>query len=191
VASIPEGQEILFLPDQFLGAHVERQTGRKMHIGWVSATSTPGSSRRPQAKLAAEPDAELLVHPECGCTTNVMWLLGEGELPADRTKVLSTADGERGGGVAHRRSCRDETGILHQLRRARPDKEFVPIDAKAECKYMKRITPENLLTSLRTACSRSTCRRTSRCAARAAVERNDRDRPTAGRTVPAGPVFSD
>jgi len=91
VASIPEDQEILFLPDQFLGAHVERQTGRKMHI-WmgechVHAGIQPGDLK---AKLAADPDAELLVHPECGCTTNVMWLLGEGELPADRTKVLST-----------------------------------------------------------------------------------------------------
>ena len=59
--------------------------------GWGSATCTPASSPATcKAKLAAEPDAELLVHPECGCTTNVMWLLGEGELPADRTKVLST-----------------------------------------------------------------------------------------------------
>ena len=194
VASIPEDQEILFLPDQFLGAHVERQTGRKMHI-WmgechVHAGIQPGDLK---AKLAAEPDAELLVHPECGCTTNVMWLLGEGELPADRTKVLST-----GGMVTEAESSSrqrflvaTETGILHQLRRARPDKEFVPIDRKAECKYMKMITPENLLTSLRDGVFEIDVPPAIAGRARAAVERMIAIGPTAGRTVPAGPVFSE
>ncbi len=152
VGSIPEDREILFLPDQFLGAHVERQTGRKMHI-WlgechVHAGIQPGDLR---ARMEAEPDVELLVHPECGCTTNVMWLLSEGELPADRTKVLSTGgmieEAERSNRT--RFLVATETGILHQLHRARPDKEFEPLDRKATCKYMKMITPENLLTSLR------------------------------------------
>jgi quinolinate synthase len=194
VASIPEDQEILFLPDQFLGAHVERQTGRKMHV-WmgechVHAGIQPGDLK---AKLAAEPDAELLVHPECGCTTNVMWLLGEGELPADRTKVLST-----GGMVSeaeaspHRRFLvATETGILHQLRRASPGKEFVPIDRKAECKYMKMITPENLLTSLRDGIFEIDVPPAIAERARASVERMVAIGPTAGRTVPAGPVFSE
>ena len=194
VASIPEGQEILFLPDQFLGAHVERQTGRKMHI-WmgechVHAGIQPGDLK---AKLAAEPDAELLVHPECGCTTNVMWLLGEGELPADRTKVLSTGGmvSEAEASPHHRFLVATETGILHQLRRARPDKEFVPIDAKAECKYMKMITPENLLTSLRDGVFEIDVPPDIAVRARAAVERMIAIGPTAGRTVPAGPVFSE
>jgi len=194
VASIPKDREILFLPDQFLGAHVERQTGRKMHV-WmgechVHAGIQPGDLK---AKLAAEPDAELLVHPECGCTTNVMWLLGEGELPADRTKVLST-----GGMVSeaeaspHRRFLvATETGILHQLRRASPGKEFVPIDRKAECKYMKMITPENLLTSLRDGIFEIDVPPAIAERARASVERMVAIGPTAGRTVPAGPVFSE
>jgi quinolinate synthase len=194
VASIPDGNEILFLPDQFLGAHVERQTGRKMHI-WmgechVHAGIQPGDLK---AKLASEPDAELFVHPECGCTTNVMWLLSEGELPADRTKVLST-----GGMVSaaeasphHRFLVATETGILHQLRRASPGKEFVPIDAKAECKYMKMITPENLLTSLRDGVFEIDVPPAIAERARASVERMVAIGPTAGRTVPAGPVFSE
>jgi quinolinate synthase len=133
VASIPADREILFLPDQFLGAHVERQTGRSMHI-WmgechVHAGIQPGDLR---AMMQAEPDVELLVHPECGCTTNVMWLLGEGELPAERTKVLSTGgmvtEAETSG--RHRFLVATETGILHQLRKASPDKEFVPVDRK-------------------------------------------------------------
>ena len=194
VASIPEGQEILFLPDQFLGAHVERQTGRKMHV-WmgechVHAGIQPGDLK---AKLAAEPDAELLVHPECGCTTNVMWLLGEGELPADRTKVLSTGGmvAEAESSLHHRFLVATETGILHQLRRASPGKEFVPIDAKAECKYMKMITPENLLASLRDGIFEIDVPRAIAERARASVERMVAIGPTAGRTVPAGPVFSE
>jgi quinolinate synthase len=152
VASIPEDREILFLPDQFLGAHVERQTGRRMHL-WmgechVHAGIQPGDLR---ARMNDEPDAELLVHPECGCTTSVMWLLSEGELPAERTKVLSTggmiAEAERS--QRRRFLVATETGILHQLRKARPDKEFEALDRKAMCKYMKMITPENLLTCLR------------------------------------------
>src|SRR5256885_3824982 len=91
VRSIPEDQEILFLPDMFLGAHVERQTGRKMHV-WmgechVHAGIGPQDLR---ARIESEPDAELLVHPECGCSTQAIWLIGEGILPPERTKILST-----------------------------------------------------------------------------------------------------
>jgi quinolinate synthase len=194
VASIPAGKEILFLPDQFLGAHVERQTGRKMHI-WmgechVHAGIQPGDLR---AMMAAEPDVELLVHPECGCTTNVMWLLGEGELPADRTKVLSTGgmvtEAETSG--HHRFLVATETGILHQLRKASPGKDFVPVDRKAECKYMKMITPENLLTSLREGVFEIDVPPDIAADARRAVERMIEIGPTAGRTIPAGPVFSE
>lgn len=194
VNSIPSNREILFLPDQFLGAHVERQTGRKMHI-WmgechVHAGIQPGDLKK---LMADQPDAELFVHPECGCTTNVMWLLGEGELPAERTKVLST-----GGMVTaaerspnHRFLVATETGILHQLRKASPGKEFVPVDRKAECKYMKMITPENLLTSLRDGVFEIDVPADIAEAARQAVERMVAIGPTAGRTRPAGPVFSE
>jgi len=194
VASIPEDREILFLPDQFLGAHVERQTGRKMHI-WmgechVHAGIQPGDLR---AMMHAEPDVELLVHPECGCTTNVMWLLGEGELPADRTKVLSTGgmvtEAETSG--RHRFLVATETGILHQLRKASPGKEFVPVDRKAECKYMKMITPENLLTSLRDGVYEIDVPAAIADRARQAGGRMIEIGPTAGRTMPAGPVFSE
>jgi quinolinate synthase len=194
VASIPQDREILFLPDQFLGAHVERQTGRKMHI-WmgechVHAGIQPGDLKR---MLADQPDAELLVHPECGCTTSVLWLLGEGELPRDRTKVLSTGgmvtEAEASG--HHRFLVATETGILHQLHKASPSKEFVPVDARAECKYMKAITPANLLTSLQEGIFQIDVPPAIAERARTAVERMIAIGPTAGRTVPAGPVFSE
>jgi quinolinate synthase len=194
VASIPEGEEILFLPDQFLGAHVERQTGRKMHI-WmgechVHAGIQPGDLKQ---MLADQPDAELLVHPECGCTTNVMWLLGEGELPRDRTKVLSTGGmvSEAEASTHNRFLVATETGILHQLRKASPTKEFVPVDRKAECKYMKAITPGNVLTSLQHGVFDIDVPPEIADRARSAVERMIEIGPTAGRTVPAGPVFSE
>jgi quinolinate synthase len=122
-----------------------------------------------------------------------MWLLGEGDLPADRTKVLST------GGMVNeaQTSGRDrflvatETGILHQLRKASPGKEFVPIDRKAECMYMKMITPENLLTSLRDGVYEIDIPADIAGRARRSVERMIAIGPTAGRTMPSGPVFSE
>ena len=89
VRSIPEGKEIFFLPDQFLGAHVRRVTGRDMDV-WagechVHAEISPSDLR---ATLDANPDADLLVHPECGCTTTALYLTSTGDLPADRTRIL-------------------------------------------------------------------------------------------------------
>jgi quinolinate synthase len=122
-----------------------------------------------------------------------MWLLGEGELPADRTKVLSTGgmvtEAETSG--RHRFLVATETGILHQLRKASPGKQFVPVDRKAECKYMKMITPENLLISLREGVYEIDVPADIADRARRAVEQMIEIGPTAGRTMPAGPVFSE
>jgi len=152
VRSIPEDREILFLPDMFLGAHVERQTGRKMEV-WMGECHVHAgiSPEEMRAKAEAEPDAELLIHPECGCSTQTVWLLGEGVLPAERTKILSTGGMVKEASVSgsHKFLVATETGILHQLRKANPGKIFEPINEDAVCKYMKAITPANLLSSLR------------------------------------------
>ncbi len=152
VRSIPEDKEIFFLPDQFLGAHVKRVTGRDMDV-WagechVHAEISPSALRE---TLGANPDAEVLVHPECGCTTTALYLTSTGDLPAERTKVLST-----GGMVEYAKSTQarrvlvaTETGILHQLRRLATDTEFVPISERAVCPFMKMITPAKVLRSLR------------------------------------------
>ncbi|MCI0690019.1 MAG: quinolinate synthase NadA, partial [Sporichthyaceae bacterium] len=92
VASVPADREILFLPDFFLGQHVKRVTGRENIHLWlgechVHAGIQPAELR---ARLEAEPGAELLVHPECGCTTTALWMVSDGQLPADRAKVVST-----------------------------------------------------------------------------------------------------
>ena len=152
VRSIPEGKEIFFLPDQFLGAHVRRVTGRDMDI-WagechVHAEISPSALRQ---TLEENPDADVLVHPECGCTTTALYLTSTGDLPAQRTKVLST-----GGMVEYAKSTKakrvlvaTETGILHQLRNLAGDTEFVPISERAVCPFMKMITPAKLLRTLR------------------------------------------
>jgi quinolinate synthase len=153
VSSIPEERPVLFLPDQFLGAHVRRVTGRdNLHV-WlgechVHAAIRPEDVRR---QVAAHPDAELLVHPECGCATSALWLADQGILPRERTHVLST-----GGMVEAARATTAETvlvatevGMLHQLRKARPGTTFLPMNEKASCRYMKMSTPELLLRCLR------------------------------------------
>src|SRR5207244_3480090 len=73
VRSIPEDREILFLPDMFLGAHVERMTGRKMHV-WLGECHVHAgiSPEELRAKTEANPDAELLIHPQCGCSPPAM-----------------------------------------------------------------------------------------------------------------------
>jgi quinolinate synthase len=152
VTSIPEDREILFLPDMFLGAHVERVTGRRMHV-WMGECHVHAAIDAGKLERAAEeePDAELMIHPECGCTTAALWLLSEGVLPAARTKVLSTGGmvAEAARSSAPRFLVATETGILHQLRRTAPGRTFDPVDEDAVCRFMKTITPDKLLRSLR------------------------------------------
>jgi quinolinate synthase len=154
VNSIPEEQEILFLPDLFLGAHVRRVTGRRnMHV-WmgechVHAGITPDSLDRQRAQY---PGAELLIHPECGCSTNVVEAMSAGALSGNGSpvQILSTE------GMINRpqQSGADtfivatETGILHRLRRANPSKTFIAASDRAECAYMKVTTLDKVRDSL-------------------------------------------
>jgi quinolinate synthase len=174
VRSIPEDREILFLPDMFLGAHVERQTGRKLHV-WMGECHVHAGigAQEMRARAEAEPDAELLIHPECGCSSAAIYLLGEGVLPAERTKVLSTGGmvSEAASSPASKFLVATETGILHQLRKANPDKTFEPINEYAVCQYMKTITPAKLLRSLEEGVFEVTVPEEIRVRAAAAVER--------------------
>ncbi|WP_018600147.1 quinolinate synthase NadA [Mycobacterium sp. 155] len=152
VASIPADREVLFCPDQFLGAHVRRVTGRtNMHI-WAGEchvhAGINGDELADQAR--SHPDAELFVHPECGCATSALYLAGEGAVPEERVKILST------GGMldaaretqAHQVLVATEIGMLHQLRRAAPDIDFLAVNDRASCRFMKMITPAALLRCL-------------------------------------------
>ncbi len=153
VRSIPEGREVLFLPDQFLGEHVRRVTKREnfhVYLGecHVHAGISPDDV---VAQMAADPDAELFVHPECGCATPTLWLTGTGVLPSRRVHVLSTSgmvDRARTT-MAPRVLVATETGMLHQLSRTNGRTRFSAVNERAVCPYMKMTTPAVLLESLR------------------------------------------
>ena len=152
INAIPEGREILFLPDMFLAAHVERVTGRKLHA-WmgechVHAGIEPGSI---ESRLAQFPDAEFHIHPECGCSSHALYLASMGDLPMDRTHVLGTGGMQRRAAetTASQIVVATETGLLHRLKKMNPKKEFIAANEDAVCRYMKMITPAKLLRSLR------------------------------------------
>lgn len=153
VESIPEDKEILFGPDMFLGAHVERMTGRKMHIWMGECHVHAGIQPSDIAKTMEDhPEAELHIHPECGCSSQCMYLVSTGDLPADRTFVLGT------GGMVRRAQqspakefiVATETGMLHRLRKENPSARLIPANEDAVCGYMKMITASKLLDTLRT-----------------------------------------
>jgi quinolinate synthase len=153
VRSLPEDQEVLFLPDMFLGAHVRRMTGRGNLRIWlgechVHAAISPTDL---EAAVRSDPDAELYIHPECGCSTTALWLSSEGELPAERTHILSTGAmlDEARRSRAAKVLVATEIGMLHQLRRVNRQTDFQPVNPKASCRFMKMINAENLITALR------------------------------------------
>jgi quinolinate synthase len=153
VRSIPADREVLFLPDQFLGAHVKRETGREnLHI-WAGECHVHAGINGPElaSRAAAEPEADLFVHPECGCATSALYLAGEGIVPQSQVKILSTGDmvTEARATKAKTVLVATEIGMLHQLRRAAPEIDFRAVNERASCRYMKMITPAALLRSLR------------------------------------------
>jgi quinolinate synthase len=146
IEAIPPDQEILFLPDLFLGLWLERVTGRSLRL-WmgechVHAGIRPADIERWQAEA---PDAELLVHPECGCASQCMAFAN------GRTHILSTEGMIRFARESPKRRflVATETGILHRLRREAPGKRFEAVSERAICRYMKMITLEKLRDSLR------------------------------------------
>ena len=144
--------EILFGPDMWLGAYVERVTGRRMQV-WdgechVHAGIRPGDI---SAVRAEHPGAEFMIHPECGCTTQVMEYVASGDVDPERTHMLSTGgmlDFARGSD-ADTFIVATETGMLHPLAKENPGKAFIPANRAAACRYMKMITLPKLRDTLR------------------------------------------
>jgi quinolinate synthase len=144
VSSIPEDQEILFLPDMFLGAHVRRVTGRQnMHV-WMGECHVHAGIDPENIRLqrGLHPDAEFLIHPECGCSTSVLEAMSAGDVDPEGVQILSTE------GMIKRPALSDasefivatEVGILHRLRRENPSKRFYAANERASCAYMKVTT---------------------------------------------------
>jgi quinolinate synthase len=154
--------EILFGPDMWLGAYVERELGRRMHV-WDGECHVHAGIRPAdiEATRAAHPGAEFLIHPECGCTTSVMEYVAAGDVASEGVHMLST-----GGMLSYAREAErevhanspasapreavvaTETGMLYPLQMAAPDVNFIAANPEASCKYMKMITLPGLRDSL-------------------------------------------
>jgi len=152
VNAIPKNKEILFLPDMFLGSYVSKMTGRKNMQIWagechVHAGITPDDIEK---KLDELKNAEFVIHPECSCTTPMMYDMAAGNYKNHQVQILSTE------GMMNHVSKSDskqfvvatETGILYRMRQQNPQKTFIPASENAECEYMKMITLDKVYRSL-------------------------------------------
>jgi quinolinate synthase len=144
--------EILFGPDMFLGAYVEKTVGRSMHV-WDGECHVHAGIRPSDIAnvRAAHPGADFLIHPECGCSTSVMEYVAAGDIDRAGVHMLST-----GGMLRYARAHQNgtaivatETGMLHPLRQASPDTQFIAANEAAHCRFMKMITLPKLRDALR------------------------------------------
>lgn len=150
INSIPEEKEILFLPDKFLGTYIEMVTGRDLNI-WQGACHV--HEKIGEVNLAEKqeeyPEAEMLIHPECGCSTSCMMKSAmyfdceDGHIHSTSGMLERASESE-----ADEFVVATETGILHRMRKENPGKEFYPANENAVCEYMKMITLEKLYDSL-------------------------------------------
>jgi len=150
VQSIPAGKEILFLPDKYLGRYVELVTGRKINI-WDGACHVHEKIGNIEFSNIQEkyPDAEFLIHPECGCSTSCL-VRSKTDPNGDKMKIFSTE-----GMVNYVEKSESkkfviatETGIIHRMKKQSPEKSFYPVSEHSVCEYMKMITLEKLYKSL-------------------------------------------
>ena len=154
-----EETEILFGPDMFLGAYVEKTLRRRLLVWDGECHVHAGIRPRDIAAVrGAHPGADFLIHPECGCSTSVMEYVAAGDVDPDGVLMLSTGGmlryaeeraREPNGGSAVAAIVATETGMLHPLRQAAPNVEFVAANEAAHCRFMKMITLPKLRDALR------------------------------------------
>ena len=152
VKAIPSTQDVLFLPDMFLGSYVAKMTGRKNMYIWAGECHVHAgiTSSDIDKKLESMTNAEFLVHPECSCTSPMLYDIASGNYKNRQVQVLST---EGMMNYARNSSSSEfvvatETGILYRMKQQNPTKTFVPASEKAECQYMKMITLDKVYNSL-------------------------------------------
>jgi len=150
IEAIPKEKEILFLPDMFLGAYAEAKLGRRLHI-WMGECHVHAGIRPEDidAMKRRHPDAKLLIHPECGCVSQCLYFCSPDG--SNGVSVLSTSGmlREAKASPAKEFIIATEVGLLHRLKKENPDKKFIPVKEDAVCKYMKMITLDKVLTSLK------------------------------------------
>ena len=151
VESIDKEKKILFLPDMFLGEYVQKKIKRKMEI-WPGECHVHAAMTYEEIKnLRDEYDNnEVLIHPECACGSEAMYY---SEKNNDKNvHFLSTEAmmNKAKDSTSENIIVATETGVIHKMQKASPDKNFIPINTSATCKYMKMITVEKVLESLKT-----------------------------------------
>ncbi len=175
INAIPAKQEILFLPDMFLGAHVRRVTGRENIHVWMGECHVHAGIDPENIRLqrSLHPDAEFLIHPECGCATSVVEAVSAGDVDPEGVHILSTEGMIKRPGVSESDSfiVATEVGILHRLRKAYPTKTFFAANERASCAYMKVTTLPKVLASLELRRHRITVPDAIAARARRAIER--------------------
>ena len=152
VNAIPADKEILFLPDMFLGAHVRRLTGRtNIHV-WMGECHVHAGIDPENIRLqrSLHPEAEFLIHPECGCATSVVEAVSAGDVDPEGVHILSTEGMIKRPGVSDASTfiVATEVGILHRLEKAYPGKRFFAANERASCAYMKVTTLPKILAAI-------------------------------------------
>lgn len=152
IDAIPADKGILFLPDFFLGAHARRmRPDRKIEV-WMGECHVHRGIRAEtlNATRAAHPEAEVLVHPECGCAGQLIYEMGQGDVDPAGLHITSTEGMIRKAvdSPAPEFIVATETGIMHRMRQMAPTKRFVAADPEAVCAYMKAITITGVRDSL-------------------------------------------
>jgi len=122
---------------------------------------------------ARNPEAEFMIHPECGCVSSTLDYVASGAISADHTHILSTE-----GMINHARSSSatqfivaTEIGVLHRMQKANPEKTFLPVHESISCRYMKMTTLDKVLHSLQTMTHRVTVPTEIADKARLSIER--------------------
>ncbi len=153
IQSIPEDREILFLPDMFLGTYLRDLTGRNIQI-WAGECHVHAAIRPEvvEARRAQHPGSEFLIHPECACVSSNLHFISRGTINPQNTFILSTEQMLRHTEKSEAKSfvVATETGMLHRMRKARPDVDFHPISEATVCRYMKMTTLPKVKRSLET-----------------------------------------
>ena len=152
IDAIPADQGILFLPDFFLGSHVRRMRPERRIEVWMGECHVHKGIRPDvlNEARAAYPEAEVLVHPECGCAGQLIYSVGRGDIDPDGLHITSTEGMIR---TVTQRPAKQfivatETGIMHRMRQVAPEKQFIPADPEAVCAFMKTITLTGVRDSL-------------------------------------------
>ena len=175
VNAIPADQEILFLPDMFLGAHVRRVTGRKNIHVWMGECHVHAGIDPENIRLqrSLHPEAEFLIHPECGCATSVVEAVSAGDVDPKGVHILSTEGMIKRPGVSDASTfiVATEIGILHRLEKAYPGKKFFAANERASCAYMKVTTLPKILAAIEQLQHRITVPRDVAQRARLSIER--------------------